>query len=554
MKLALFHAQTKEHKDTKLISKSPFWGDLGRPLLLKGLGRPFLLKSIFNKSQSSEIKKLKLISKSPLWGDLGGSVLRKNLGRSLLWKNFVLLLIVFFTSCNDFLTQELKGDYTSENFYTSPQAATTAVNAVYNSLYGNTLWIFGDVASDDAVKGGNAGDQADINAINDFSASSDNGVINTFWQSTYETIARANNAITYITPMTFDATLRNQLVGEAKFLRAFSYFNLVNIFGKVPLKLEPQLTAATINVPLSEVPAIYAQIEKDLTEAIPVLPVLYTTEVGRITKGAAYGLLAKAQLYQQKYAESLTNIQALETLNQYTLLSNYADLFKAGSEDSTEVIFAIRFVRSTISSIGNILNVNFSPSIEGGYYFDAPTQSYVDAFTDKTTAGADDPRLDASIGREGKPWFNDTIFSASWSEATGYLVKKYNENTIPTIPKDQSTVPYIYMRYADILLMKAEALNESGANGVATAAIEVNKIRVRAQLAPTSATTQDALRTVIQNERRKELGFEFHRFFDLMRWGQATAEAALGPDFKWTAPRFYFPLPQLELDTNQALK
>jgi len=460
-----------------------------------------------------------------------------------------------FTSCNDFLTADLKGDYTSANYYTSAESATMAVTGIYNSLYGNTLWIFGDVASDDAVKGGNAGDQADMNFINDFTATSANGFINTYWQATYETIARANNAITYIAPMAIDETLRNKLVGEAKFLRAFSYFNLVNIYGKVPLKLEPQLTSGAINLGLSEVSAIYTQIEKDLTEAIAVLPATYDTEIGRVTKGAAYGLLAKVDLYQQKYTECLTNIQALESLNQYDLLKNYSDLFKAGSEDSVEVLFGIRYVNSTVSSQGNILCVWFAPSIEGGYYFNAPTQSYVDAFGDKTIDGADDPRLDASIGRDGKPWFNNTTFSSSWSEATGYLVKKYDEDKKEGIAKDQSTIPYNYMRYADILLMKAEALNEiGGTDAITNAGTAVDRVRSRANMANTTADTQDAMRTVIRNERRKELGFEFHRFFDLMRWGKATAEAALGTDLKWAEPRFYFPLPQTELDTNQALQ
>ena len=461
----------------------------------------------------------------------------------------VLTVLGIITSCSDFLTEQLKGDYTSANFYTTPEAATAAVTGIYNSLYGNTLWMFGDVASDDALKGGNAGDQPDIVGIDDFTATSDNGVLSTFWQSTYETIARANNAIYYISPMKIDATLRNHLVGEAKYLRALSYFNLVNIFGKVPLKLEPQLTTATINVGLSEVTVIYAQIEKDLTDATTVLPDS-ALQRGRVTKGAAYGMLAKVDLYQQKYADCLTNIQALENLHKYKLLSNYANLFKAGAEDSTEVIFGLRYIRSTVSSIGNNLNVYFSPAGEGGYYFDAPTQSYVDAFTDKTTTGEDDPRLDVSIGRDGKPWFNNTTFSSSWSEATGYLVKKYDENLITGIPKDQSTVPYHYMRYADILLMKAEALNESGGAG---ADIEVNKVRSRANLAPTTATTQTDLRMVIMNERRKELGFEFHRFFDLLRWGQTVAEAALGPDYSWTNHR-YFPIPQTEVDTNKGLK
>ena len=469
----------------------------------------------------------------------------------------VVAVLGLLSSCSDFLTAELKGEYTSANYYTTPESASMAVTGIYNSLYGNTLWIFGDVASDDAVKGGNAGDQADINAINDFSAAADNGVLNVFWKSTFETIARANNAVVYISPMSFDAVLKNRLVGEAKYLRAYSYFNLVNIFGKVPLKLEPQLTSASINVPLSEVSAIYAQIEKDLTEAIAVLPATYpTADAGRVTQGAAYGLLAKVDLYQQKYTDCLTNIQALENLHQYKLLNNYANLFTPGAEDSTEVIFGIRYANTTASSIGNGLNVWFAPAIEGGYYFNAPTQNYVDAFAQKAKDGSDDPRLDASIGREGKPWFNNTIFTSSWSEATGYLVKKYDENAILGASKSQSTVPYHSMRYADILLMKAEAMNEAGgATAVAAAAVEVNKVRLRVNLARDSTTTtQSDMRIVIQNERRKELGFESHRFFDLMRWGQATAEAALGTDFKWTAPRFYFPIPQSELDTNKALK
>jgi hypothetical protein len=465
--------------------------------------------------------------------------------------------IVLFSSCNKFLNESLLDGYDSENFYTNQTNAVMGVTSVYNSLYGSLLllWQFGDVASDDAVKGGNPGDQAGINDLNNFSANSDNGQISIFWQNTYETIDRANNAIANIVPMNanaIDTTLRNRLVGECKYLRALSYFNLVNIFGKVPLKLEPQTTPAAINVGLSSVDAIYTQIEKDLTDAIAVLPASYTgTDLGRVTKGAAYGLLAKAYLYQQDYTDCLTNINALENLHQYNLVKNYADLFKHGAEDSCEVIFGLRFVNNVTVALGNSLTVNFAPSVEGGYYFDAPTQSYVNAFTETTIDGKVDPRLDASIGRNGQPWFNNTVFSSSWSPSTGYLVKKYDENLTSGIPIGYSTVPYDYMRYADILLMKAEALNEIG--DLADAAIAVNRVRSRADLAPTIASNQTDMRNVIRNERRKELGFESHRFFDLMRWGQATAEAALGGNLKWTDPRFYFPIPQTEVDTNQAL-
>ncbi|MDO9153621.1 MAG: RagB/SusD family nutrient uptake outer membrane protein [Paludibacter sp.] len=467
----------------------------------------------------------------------------------------ILISAATFSSCEEFLTADLKGDYSSENYYTSKESAVMAVTGVYNSMYNNTLWIFGDVASDDAVKGGNAGDQADIIAINDFSASADNGVLITYWQASYETIARANNAIANISTMTFDETLRKRLVGEAKFIRAYSYFNLLNIFGKVPLKLEPQITTSAIHVGLSEVSAIYIQIEKDLTDAIAALPSSYATEAGRATKGAAYGLLAKVNLYQKKYLECLSAIQSLEDLKKYDLVKNYADLFVSGAEDSVEIVFGLRFINNTEVSLGNNLNVWFAPAIEGGYSFNAPTQSYVDIFTEKTIGGNDDPRLDVSIGRDGKPWFNNRTFSSSWSEATGYLVKKYNENQIVGIAKNQSTVPSHFIRYADIVLMKAEALNEKGGtNAIINAATELNRIRNRVNLASTTALTQNSMRIAIQNERRKELGFEFHRFFDLMRWGKTTAEEALGVDFKWKEPRFYFPLPQSELDTNQALK
>lgn len=161
------------------------------------------------------------------------------------------------------------------------------------------MWKFGDVASDDAVKGGSDGDQADLSYIDDFSANADNGVLSEFWQSSYEVISRANNVIAYVPNIDMDATLRDRYVAEAKFFRAFVYFHLVNIYGEVPLKLLPQIDDASIHVGLSSVSAIYSQIEKDLRDA-STLPVSYSTsDAGRVTRGAAYGLLAKAQLYQK---------------------------------------------------------------------------------------------------------------------------------------------------------------------------------------------------------------------------------------------------------------
>ncbi len=452
-------------------------------------------------------------------------------------------------SCN-FLDEELKGGYTSESFYTDAKNAEMAVNGVYNSLYNHKLWIFTDVASDDSVKGGNAGDQADINSIDNFTATADNGPISEFWQHTYETITRANNVIANVQKMNLADDTKASYIAQSKFFRAYSYFNLVNIFGQVPLKLLPQDTQEAIHVGLSTIESIYAQIDRDLTDAAAALPEEYqAAEAGRVTRGAALALLAKSKLYQKDYSGCLSAITQIEQLNIYDLEQVYSDLFKRGGEDSVESIFAIRYANNTTAQLGNNLNVWFAPSPEGGYYFNAPTADYVSNFDETTAGGETDPRLDASIGRDGQPWFG-TTFSSSWSEATGYLVKKYHEALPEGEAIAQSTIPQHILRYADVLLMKAEALNESNQSG---AKVPLNKVRTRAGLAEVGDLTQPDMRALIRKERRKELGFEFQRFFDVMRYGKDYAKAVL-PELPWESERYYFPLPQSETDINTSIQ
>lgn len=468
---------------------------------------------------------------------------------------YILPAIMLLSACNDFLDENMKGNFNTKSMFSSAAEAKLAVNGVYNaSTYLINLWKIGDVASDDALKGGNEGDMSELSYIDNFTANADNGVLSEYWQNTYEIISRANNVIGYMpgVPGMTDEMKANY-VAQAKFFRALAYFTLVNIYGEVPLKLEPQGTSASINVPLSTVDAIYAQIEKDLTDAAPALDVT-PSEAGRVSRGAALGLLAKTYLYENKYTETLAAIAQLEKLSVYSLEKDYSTLFKLGNEDSKEVIFAIRFLSGQNPGLGNILNQYFAPQQELGYYFDAPTQSYVDCFNEKTTDGKTDPRLDASIGRDGMPWLNGDTFHASWSPATGYLVKKHNQplSEVPAGKKGDGGLAYIYLRYADILLMKAEAENEITNTGDALTAL--NQVRERAGLGKSTAIGQISIREAIRTERRRELGFEFHRFFDLMRWGKATAVAALGSSLPWKDSRFYFPIPQTERDANLALK
>ena len=467
-------------------------------------------------------------------------------------RRYIAIFIVAVTavSCN-FLDENLKGGYSSENYFTTQGKAEMAVNAIYNSLYNNILWMFGDVASDDSVKGGADGDQPQINEIDLLTANADNGSVGSFWKDTYETIARANNAISSIEGMSLDEKVSSKLIAEAKFLRAYSYFNLVNIFGKVPLKTNPQDQSKNIHVGLSEISDIYASIDADLTYASANLG---DEKNGRANRTAAYALLAKSKLFQGKYDDAVTAITALESVNAgYDLEPVYADLFKSGGEDSIESIFAIRYGNNKTASLGNNLNVWFAPFVEGGYNFNAPTDSYVACFDENTALGDTDPRLDASIGRDGKPWFNGETFKKEWGGATGYLVKKYDEDAVEDMAKAQSTIPQHRIRFAEVLLLKAEALNEANAANVTTAAAALDQVRNRAGLGKTTATTQSALREAIRKERRRELGFEFHRFFDVMRYGKEYAVAALG-ESAWPSDRYYFPIPQGETDANAALK
>jgi hypothetical protein len=462
--------------------------------------------------------------------------------------NFLIIPAIIFVlnACDNFLDLPMKSDYSIENYFTSQANAEMALSGVYYTLY-NTDWWLCDVAADDAVYGNNG-----VNFIDNFMAKPDDENLGALWSKTYSTISQANNVITYVEPM--DIPLKSRYIGEAKFLRAFSYFWLVNLWGEVPYKDKPQTSNAAVNVGLSSVEVLYGKIENDLRDAAAALPSDYPTEKGRVTKGAAFAMLAKVYLFQKKYTECLTAIDSIENLHQYALLETYENLFKSGAEDSTEAIFGLRFGSGTEFIIGNRFSVCTAPPNIGGWYFDLPTQSYVDCFTEQTVDEQTDPRLDASIGRDGKPWFDGAIFSSGWS-ATGYIVKKYLENNPDKIQIAYYTVPYHYLRYADVLLMKAEALNELGRPS-AEALVPLNEVRRRAHLADVPSTESNAnLRHTIRLERRRELGFECHRFFDVMRYGKDYALAALASEgLTWQEARFYFPVPQSERDSNSGIE
>lgn len=485
-------------------------------------------------------------------------------------KTILILGALASASCSDYLTEDLQGIYSNATFYKTEDHAFLALTGIYNSVSFNSsdndLWVFGDVASDDAIKGGQAGDQTDIQYIDDFSYARNNGFIEKIWKRYYDGISRANYLLYYGPNIDMDETLKARVLGEAKFLRAYLYFNLVNIFGEIPLKLSPPLTQADIYKHKSPVADIYAQIEKDLTEAVAVVDEKYTgADLGRVSKGAAWGMLAKVKLYQGKWQESLDAIAEVDKLGLYALQQVYKNNFIDSTQNNSESLFEIQHISGF--ALGSYLNQWFaSPNPDGnGYFFDAPVQNFVNEF-EVTPGDVTDPRLDYTVGRPGQPWINDDVFDATWSPSTGYLSKKHLQPLRENPVIGDGSLNYVYLRYADILLMKAEALNELDRAGEAL--IPLNAIRKRAResylydkgLAGYGAVPADLLpdvaspdkgtvRNAIRHERRVELGLEFHRYFDLMRYGQAPAEAALaGTGFDYS--KRYFPVPQSEIDTN----
>jgi starch-binding outer membrane protein, SusD/RagB family len=492
-------------------------------------------------------------------------------------------LMMAGTSCSKFLDKNIQGVYPADQFYTSSDAAVQATNEAYvqmtfTSATANPLWVFGDVASDDAASGNPAASQ-DAATIDNFSYTTTNSHLSNEWGDFYEGITNCNLVLAKVPGISMDTALRSRLLGEARFLRAWYYFMLVNIYGEVPIVLTP-LTPAQMQVSQSPVKQIYESvIEPDLLAALRVLPPVYSgIDVGRATSGGAAALLAKAYLYQQKWDSSLVYSNMVINSAQYVLMPVYSQNFDGLHKNNTESVFEVQMLGGQNPNVGNALNQWFAPQIVGGYYCDAPDSNFVAEF-EQTDSGVYDPRLNYTVGLDSTLWNNGMLYESSWSPQTGYLTRKHQQplSLAPII--GQGNCDYVAIRYADVLLFNAEALNELGQ--IAAAIVPLNQVRKRAResylydsaltgygavptglLPDVPAVSQDQLRIAIVHERRMELGFEFHRFFDLMRYA---ANPAIGPaqvtswinrdgvtGFTYPA-KAVFPIPQSEKDIDKAL-
>lgn len=452
-------------------------------------------------------------------------------------------------SCrNDFLDQKpTEAISTSDlSLLNNDAGAESFVTAIYSKFLNWNMdsfsWIgVTSIASDEADKGSSPGDSGgDKNLLDALNFNATSGSFQDVWNGNYQVINRANQALQYLPQLNnANANLRNRLAGEAKFLRAFSYFTLVRSFGGVPI-VDHVPTAGndqdnTMLLTRKSKEDVYAFIVKDLTEAAAVLPqksAYPAAEVGRASQGAAYALLAKVYLYQKQWQKVVDNCNLVTG---YSLTPNFADIYRTSGENNSESIFEIQGKGGASQpGIRQYSQIQGARGAGGwGWGFATPTQGLVDAYN----AEGDTERRNATIIFRNSTLYDGRVVPAT-VENPYYNYKAYSSNFSGD---DYSDVNIRYLRYAEVLLMKAEALNELGQTSAAITLL--NQVRTRAKIAATPAVSQADVRKAIWKERRLELAFEHDRWFDLVRTGEAAAAmAADGKTFK-VGKNELFPIP-----------
>jgi len=477
---------------------------------------------------------------------------------------FTFFISVFGSSCKKLVEFQPKDAYeiTADDYLTSADDYQKMVIGTYSPL--QWLWanvVIGDVASDNSVSGGeNATDQLGFQQIDDYTIVPNNSYLTEAWKACYEGINRAN----YLeqNKSKLDFTGKDALYGEVYFLRAYYYFELVRMFGDVPLFVDKRLTV-TESGSLSRAPKadVYAQIEKDLNDAINVLPIA-NPQKGRITKYAAQALLGKVLLYEQKFDEAAAMLENVVN-GPFDLVNNFGEIFLQSGENGPESVFEIQY--SNLSPFydwsnpgrgqGNlavqvcgIRNLTGNSPYGQGWSTNLPTANLAAAFESGDTR-KDVTILDIEAYKAANPSFNITYLVAPYKN-TGL----YNQKYLPRKGETSGQVELNYLnnfrtiRYADVLLMAAEANNRATAPNDTKAQDYLNRVRRRAfgNNNHDITVTGAALKQAIWDERRLELAMEGDRFFDLVRTGQAAGKIT---GFV-TGKNEVFPIPQQEVDIS----
>ncbi|MBC6990922.1 RagB/SusD family nutrient uptake outer membrane protein [Hymenobacter sp. BT491] len=476
------------------------------------------------------------------------------------------VLATLSQGCKSFLDKEPLGTTTQDTLFRDPLNAVQAVNAIYDVAswdqgpkWGDPNgqfvpqtyeWMFGDVMSDDAAKGSSPSDFPTLTELKTWNIPPSNPPVTTLWVHSFTGIARANSVINNIDAGTIDAALKTRLKGEALFLRAYFYFNLVKSFGGVPLFDKTVSPKDAANVTRASIAETYAFLEKDLKAAATMLPEkdgYAAADLGRATKGAANGYLARAIMYQlgtvngnnHTWQEVYDLTNTVITSGKYSLLPNYAQIHQTIGENSSESIFEIQFATSNDGygpiMTGTTNNIFQNNRKTFGYGFNNPTQNLVNEFE------PNDPRLECTVIKNGDVVLGIKNVIDMTENETGYLSRK----VAIIAPNNTASGPQNIrkMRYADILLMKAEAAAQTSKNAEAVALVNQVRQRARTSTRPPGTTVGSlayepantpagtlpdlstslsgpALLNAIWHERRVEFGEESLRLWDLIRTGR----------------------------------
>mgnify|MGYP002700292022 CR=1 FL=1 len=469
-------------------------------------------------------------------------------------KNIAIVLTLVFSiqSCDDYLDVLPPGQENSENYFNSGQDYQDALIGVYDLLSTTYLNnILGEIASDNSLcGGGDATDVLDWQQIDDMIHTPDNGALRSLFQWMYAGISRANYIVEFQDKTDFEG--KEQILAENLFLRSYFYFELIKFFGDVPLYVDGRITIEeSQSIERTPKSVVYAQIEQDLISAINNLP-WQQSQGGRATKGAAYALLGKIYLYQNKFSESAQALNEVINSGQYQLVQDFGTVFLNSNENNSESVFEVQYFGGEGASFecfqcveGNIAVGFMGPRFSGGNYapyadgfsFNVPVQELVDLYE------TDDTRLDATVFEIDD--FVATHPGVTYNEGnehTGYFNLKYipyAEANLQDVHISHSN-NYRAIRYADVLLMAAEA-NLRATSPVRDPQPLLDEVRDRAF----GDTDHRILATVdnVWNERRLELAGEGHRFFDQVRTGQTSSI----PNFEDNKNEL-FPIPRIEIE------
>ncbi len=483
-------------------------------------------------------------------------------------KSTIVVLFLSGVSCTQsILDVDPYGDRTSDQFYSNAKELNEALNLCYHSMqsydFEISLFDFGNLASDDSEKGGSSiNDRRSAQELSEFRPTTSNSCCNVLWRECYRGIYWSNLVIFNQEKGADNPELTAQVIKEAKFIRAFHYYFLLTTFGDVPL-IDKPLKPNELNMARTPSSDVWAFVEQDFLEAttLPKKSEYAAKDMGRVTSGAAYGYLAKAYMFQQKFKEAEDALSHVIQSGEYELFPDFGAIFRKSGENGIESVFEIQHLATNSgganSTEGTVLNVHCMNRNSGGWGFDNPTEDLKQEFE------PGDPRIIYTLVFDGDIFDRrnangDLVAednSASFTPYHNYKVH-LREDERNRVNSQDEPFNIRHLRYADLLLLYAEALNENGKS--AEALTYLNMVRDRARntpavdprrvflnydlsylgelLPPVTTTNQGELREKIWHERRVELGMEYHRRVDLVRQ-KRIGDVMLQYAAKWNSPK-----------------